>query len=96
MTVSEASLWLSQISESLHRTQQEITPELQAFAESGKILPAPIERWQDANNFMLARNLRQLRRHLQTGRNQIETRDLIDRAEKLKEVWDAYRSATAE
>ena len=93
--LSEASAPLADASQSLHQTQEAIRPMLAAYRESGTILPPPIAvGWFDGMSFITGRNIRQIRRHKQTGRNQVATRDLLEQAERLKRAWDAYRTVT--
>ena len=93
--LTEASAPLYDVSQSLCQTQLDIAPLLEAYHDSGIILPPPVsEVWYEGMSYITGRNIRQLRRHLQTGRNQIASRELLAQAETLKAAWDAYRSVT--
>lgn len=62
--------------------------------ESGVALDGPtLDRWNDGMSFILLRDIQAIRRYIQTGRNQVPTHQLLDRAVRLKKAWDSYRAA---
>lgn len=56
-------------------------------------VPRP-EQWPDTMNWLLSRDIQNLRRRLQRGRHQVATRALLDHMLALKRAFDAYRAAT--
>jgi len=93
ITDFEQSSWLHELSASLERTQSNISGVVEAYRATGEIVRPPMERWHEAQAWIIARNLRSLRRMAQTGRQQVATRELLRRAQILKELWDAYGAA---
>jgi hypothetical protein len=91
----EASATLWNVSQSLTHTQELVAPILHAYYQRAAITPAPLgmNRWHDGMSYLIVSDMRTLRRMQQQGRQQVQTRALLKRAEKLKAVWDAYRSA---
>lgn len=91
---ASSSLW--DLSNTLAHTQDDIAPILTAYYDRSEVLPPPIadQRWYDVPNFHLTRSIRSLRQLVQGRRQQVATRELLTRAETLKEAWDAYRATT--
>lgn len=78
----------------LHRRQETMGEHMTHFHETG-IAPKVqgVDRWHDGMTWMLLREVRAIRRHLQRGHNQVMTRQLLARTLAFKSAWDPFRAA---
>lgn len=90
--IVEISAGLADVSQSLKHVQDDITPTILSLRKTGQPLPSPIPQlWEDGMSTLILRGIRSARWMSKQGRNQVATRELLRRAEVLKEVWNAYR-----